>query len=253
MGTTTLVSRSWFIFLLISTISLNVRAADDKSSGTSYVPGSTSDPANITARAAMLNAMAAKQQAEVAAMVGRTTAELNLANAANLTARTAYLNDLRGMLNAEYAEIMKQQNRLNALIEGIRTQKNLVERIRMGHTDPASFDGMMKLLATSAEFDAIREAFNRKLTAFPADNFVPNDDETGTANRAIEFPGGDVRRLILFVRKWNFSFEPLQDAHWAIMDGLQAVTKEAAQRILAAEQEKQAVRAARITELFGKP
>ena len=253
MGTTTLVSKSWFIFLTVSVLSLSARAGEEKSSGTGYVPGSTSDPANISARAAMLNARAAKQQAEVAAMVGRTTAELNLANAANLHAKTAYLNDLRGILNAEYAEILKQQSRLNALIDGIRTQKNLVERIRFGRTDTASFEGMMRLLASSAEFDAIREAFNRKLNAFPADNFVPNDDETGTANPAIEYPGGDVRRLILFVRKWNFSFEPLQDAHWAIMDGLQSVTKEAANRILAAEQEKQAVRAARITELFGKP
>lgn len=230
-----------------------VRAADDKSAGSGYVPGAPNDPASITARAAMLNAMAAKQQAEVAAMVGRTTAELNLANSANLHARTAYLNDLRGMLNAEYAEILKQQNRLNRFIEDLRTQKSLVERIRHGRTDTTSFGAMMKLLASSAEFDAIREAFNRKLGNFPADNFIPNDDETGTANPAIEFPGGDIRRLILFVRKWNFSFEPLQDAHWAIMDGLQAVTKEAANRILAAEQEKQAVRAARITELFSKP
>lgn len=217
------------------------------------IPGSASDPTAITAAAAMLNAGAQKELADIAAMVGRSTAALNYANAERQYASILYLEDLRRMLNQEYDEILRQQSRLLRFINEIRNQETLVERIRLGRTDAMAFSAMLRLLSGSSEFAPIREALIRKVEPLSKENFIPNDDETGLVIPARAYPGGDVRKLLLFVKKNNYSFEPLEDAHWIVMDALSTISTDAANRILRAEQQIQAARAARVVELFSKP
>jgi hypothetical protein len=128
-----------------------------------------------------------------------------------------------------------------------------MERIRLGKTDEQAFRAMVRLMGTATEFDPIRDAFNRKVEPLPKNNFVSNDNEDDTAVPPIDFPGGDVRKLLIFVKERNYSFTTLYDAHYIVMDALAVISKSAAERILRNEQEIQAVRAARISEAFIGP
>ena len=212
-----------------------------------------SDPAFITAQAAYLSAIAAMQNSDINVFLAWSQRELNVANAARNWAVVRYLDSMRVIMEQEFAEITRQQNRINDLIAGLRYNQTLMERIRLGKTDPSAFGAMIQLMGTALEFDAIREAFSRKVEVLNKDNFVPNDDESDSANVAIDFPGGDIRHLLIFVKEKNFSFAPLEDAHYLVMDALAVVSKSAAERVLRDEQEIQSIRAARIAEAFTLP
>ena len=212
-----------------------------------------SDPAFITSEAAYLKATAEKQNADVNSFLAWSQRELNIAQAAKQNAVVRYLDSMRNIMEAEYAEISKQQARIDHLIDGLRANQELMEQIRLGRTSPKAFNAMVILMATALEFDPIRESFNRPVVALPKNNFIPNDDESDNANFAIDFPGGDLRHLLLFVKKKNFSLNPLYDAHFLIMDALASVSKSAAERVLRNEQEIQSIRAARISEAFQLP
>lgn len=207
----------------------------------------------IKANAEATRANADQQRVQIERLRASAEAELNRARAAHEWAIVRYMEDLRVILRKEYEEIERQQAKMLRLISQIEWNQALVERIRMGRTDASAFRGMMALMAGAAEFEPIRESFTRKVDLLPKDNFISNDDETGTATPLMDFPGGDVRKLLLFVRKNNFSFEPLGDAHWLVMDSLASIVREAVNRILRAEQQVQAARAARIAEVFITP
>ena len=232
--------------------SLTTIAADKEGGGSGSAPN-PSDPAYITAKAEYLKAQAEMQKANVAAFLAQSEAALNKARAAGEWAKARFIEDLRAIVQSEYYEIMKQQRRIEALIENLRRNADLVERIRLGRTGPESFNAMISLMAGAVQFEPIREAFNRKVGPFAATDFVPNDDESGNLIPPREFPASDIRRLMLFVRQNNYSFVPLYDAHWAVMDALAAVSGSAADRVMRLEQEIQAHRAKRISEVFLLP
>lgn len=247
------IGRKLYVLALALALALASTAPAEDDEGGGVAKGSSLDPDLVKAKAEMLKAVAAKQEADVKAYLAESEKQLNFAKAAGEWAKARYLEELRGILVAEYNEIVTQQRRVQRLIEELRWNQALITHWRMGRTSQSSFNAMLKLVAGSLEFEPIRAALSKKVEPLPAENFIVNDDETGTASDLCEFPGGDVRRLLLFLRKKNFSLEPLEDAHFIVMEALSVISKSAADRILQHEQEIQAVRASRISELFQPP
>lgn len=242
-------ARGAFVLLGISVFSLWGGATRAANTGAP----NPADPAYITAEAAYLKAQADKENADVNAYLAWSERELNIAQANKNMAAVRYIDTMRQIMENEYAEIAKQQQRIDRLCDGLRANQTLMEQIRIGKTTPAAFNAMIVLMATALEFDPIRDAFNRKVNALPKNNFLSNDDENDDAIPPQDFAGGDVRHLLLFVKKNNYSLHPLYDAHFIIMDSLSVVSKSAAMRVLQNEQEIQAIRAARIAEAFQVP
>ncbi len=244
-------SQALILFSITSTV-FAATAAPAAAAPAAPVNPST-DPATIVANADRLKAENDRMRVAIENRTAETVQALNLANAARQWASVRYLEDLRNMLNKEYAEIEAQTARVRRLQNELEWNRSFVERIRMGHTDPHAFKALINLLAGASEFAPIRDTLTRKVDVLPKINFIPNDDETGTAIAAQDYPGGDVRRLLLFVKRNNYSFEPLEDAHWIVLDALASVVGDAINRVLRLEQEIQGARAARINEVFSKP
>lgn len=217
-------------------------------------PVSTTDPKYISAKAEELKAQNDRLRAEVEAKLAASKDALQWAQAAHEWAVANYIRELQRILIAEYEEIQKQQARVQRLIEEVRWNDALAQRISMGHIDRSGFQAMMRLIAGSTEFDAIRDVLNKKVDPLPAtENFVLNDTEEGIPQALKDFPGGDIRKLLLFLKTNNFSLIQLGDAHWQVLDGLAAIRRTAENRIMKYEQEIQAVRASRIAEVFIPP
>lgn len=214
-------------------------------------PNPPVDPKLIEAEANMIRAKNDEFRLQLERMLAESNVALNFAKAHGEEARARMIDAVQKMMMREFADIKAQEERILKIIESVRANQFLLHRLKAGKTDRLSFSAAMTLIAGVSEFATIKASLLITVPELKYDeNFEHNDNETGLAYEILNFPGGDVRKLLLFMFKYDYSLKVLSDAQFAILTPLSAIEKDALDRIKYYEQEIMGVRSSRMIELL---